>query len=153
MRLFLALLVGAVIVGFAVADDKPDLAKRYGIDADLKTYPQATPKEALASVLKAIENKKADYFAAHLADPEFVDRRLKETTSGFPQFVEEVTAKLVTDPGPLKQLQRFLKDGAWEITGDRAVVRVKDLADRCVYLRQIDNRWYLENRFQPEEKK
>ena len=30
--------------------------KRHGIAADAKTYPQATAKEALASVLVAIEN-------------------------------------------------------------------------------------------------
>ena len=34
---------------------------RYAIDADLDTYPQATPKDALRSVLKAIDAQRIDY--------------------------------------------------------------------------------------------
>ena len=74
-------------------------AKRYGIELDLPKFPEATPKEALASVLKAIELRKVDYLLAQLADPEYVDRRVKQVHAGnFDGMVEETTAKLANDP-------------------------------------------------------
>ncbi len=154
MRPFLAAVLSVAAVCAASAADKNDLSNRHGIAADLKAYPQGTPKEALASVVKAVEDKKADYFTAQLADPEFVDRRLKATMVSFEKFVEdEVKPKLITDPAPLKQFQKFLKDGEWEVQDGRAVVRLKDVPDRVLYLRQVEGRWFLENRYQPEEKK
>ena len=56
-------IVVVLLIAGAVAQDSKDApaAKRHGIEADLKTYPQATPKEALASVLKAIEGKRFDW--------------------------------------------------------------------------------------------
>ena len=88
MRIVSAALI-FLISSAALADDAP--AKRFGVEPDLKTFPQATPKETLASVLKAIEGKRADYIVAHLADPEFVDRRVKET--GHDELLSETTAK------------------------------------------------------------
>jgi hypothetical protein len=153
MRWFFAGLVAAACFSAALAADQPDLSKRHGIEADLKTYPQGRPKEALESVLKALEDKKIDYFAAHLADPEFVDKRLKETASKFSEFVEETSARLAKDPATVKQMQRFLQEGSWEITEDRAVIKLKDVPDRWLYLRRIGDRWFLENRNKPEEMK
>ena len=86
---------------------------RYGIAPDLKTYPQATAKETLASVIKAVEDKRVDYVVAQLADPAFVDDRVKRLYGGrFEQQVEDTRARL--DPLTIKQLQRFLKDGDWQ---------------------------------------
>src|SRR5262245_61113248 len=62
----------------AIAQD----TARYGISLDVKTYPQATAKEALASVLKAIDARKIDYLVAQLADPSFVDDRVKRVYAG-----------------------------------------------------------------------
>ena len=42
----------------------PPNETRYGIALDLKSYPQATAKEALASVIKAVEDKHLDYLVA-----------------------------------------------------------------------------------------
>ena len=47
------LLVLTLATTFAAAQEK---AERYGVALDTKTYPQATPKEALTSVLKAAAN-------------------------------------------------------------------------------------------------
>ena len=49
---------------------------------DLKTYPQATAKEALASVLKAVEAKRIDYLVAQLADPAYIDDRVQRLYGG-----------------------------------------------------------------------
>ena len=153
MRVVLTVLAGVACAAAAVAagDAKePAPAKRYGVEADLKAYPQATPKEALASVVKAVEGRRIDYLVAQLSDPDFVDRRVKETGGDFDGLVKEATAKLVDDPGPARQLQRLLKDGDWDVKDERASVHVKDAGSRWCYFRKSDGRWFLENRFKPE---
>jgi hypothetical protein len=125
---------------------------RYGIEARLKKYPQGTPKEALASVLAAIEENNFSYLLAHLADPEFVDKRVKEVHRGqFDELVKEISAKIIDSPASVKQLEQFLKAGDWEDKGNTAVAKLKDLKDQQVFFRKIGNRWFMENR-QKEEK-
>jgi hypothetical protein len=126
-------------------------AKRYGIAADLKTYPQGTAKEALASVLKAIDAKRLDYLVAHLADPTFIDDRVKRLYGGkFPEQVHDTAGRL--DPLTLKQLRRFQKDGAWTVEKGEATVRLKGVEDRCVRLQRQSGRWFLLHSFTPPEK-
>lgn len=134
-------LLGILFVVAAVQADK-----RYDIESDLKTYPQGTPKEALASVLKALEGKRVDYLLAHLADPQFVDQRVKENGGSFKELVKEATGKLVDDPSALKQLRRFLSDGEWKTEENSATVQLKDAGGRQVFLRKIGGRWFMENR-------
>lgn len=147
--LAVALLLGLSLTG-AVRADKPN-ETRYGIAVDLKTYPQATAKEALASVIKAVEDKRVDYLVAQLADPNYIDDRVQRLYDGkFERQVEDTRLKM--DAATLKLFQRFLKDGEW--TTDKAkdeCVRLKDVKDRCIYLRHIGERWYLENRYKPAE--
>src|SRR5262249_44476918 len=108
----------------------------------LKTFPQATPKEALASVLKAVELKRADYVVAQLADPQFVDRRVKETSHD--ALLAEATGKLVTDPGAAKQLRAFLEKGTWgKEDGDTATVSLAEGTDRTVMFHKAGGRWFL----------
>ena len=154
MRFVVAVLVGLGLLAGAAAGEKvAEPAKRYGIDADLKTYPQGTPQETLASVLKAIDDKRIDYLVAQLADPKFVDQRVKETGGHFDELVQGARAKLLDDPGPAKLLRRLLKDGDWQVGDDTASVRLKDVKDRGAYFRRENGRWFLENRFQPEADK
>ena len=123
---------------------------RYGIAPDLKTYPQATAKETLASVIKAVENKRVDYVVAQLADPAFVDDRVKRLYGGrFAQQVEDTRARL--DPLTIKQLQRFLKDGDWQKDKDRVTVRLKD-DKRCLYFKKNNGRCFMEHRSKPDER-
>lgn len=146
MRVATAVLV--VIVGVpgvmaqAPADIQPP--KRYGIEPNLDTYPQATPKDTLTSVLSAIERKRVGYLLAHLADPGFVDTRVKEL-GGFDELVKETTDKLAADPTTVKDLGRFLREGEWDVKDDSASARLKDVKDH-VYFRKIGGRWFLENR-------
>jgi hypothetical protein len=152
MRAVLTVLAGVACAAVVAAGEakEPAPAKRHGVEADLKAYPQATPKEALASVVKAVEDKRIDYLVAQLTDPVFVDRRVKDTAGDFDGLVKEATAKLVDDPGPARQLQRLLKDGDWDVQDERASVRLKDARDRWCYFRKADGRWFLENRSRPE---
>ncbi len=139
MRGWLAFAVGLSVLAAGAGE-------RYGVAPDLKTYPQGSPKEALASALKAAESGRFDYLAAQLADPEWVDGRVKRLYAGrFEDQVEDTRARL--SPPTLKLLRRFLSEGAWSEAGDWASARLKDVPDRRVYLRRLGDRWYLEHRY------
>lgn len=119
---------------------------RHGVTLDLETYSQESSKEALASVLKAIEKKKIDYLLAQLADPDWVDKRLEMMGGKFEDLVKETSAKLAADPTIAKDLGRFLREGEWEMGDATASAKLKDLAERRVFMKKVENRWYLENR-------
>jgi len=155
MRVAVALLAGVVCLSAGHAQDAKEgkLAKRYGIEVDLEIYPQGTPKEALASVLKAIERKRIDYLLAHLADPEFVDMRVRVLGGKFEELVKETTAKLAADPTAVKELGRFLREGQWEGDDATASAQLKDVKERRVYMRKLEGRWFLENRQKPPAEK
>ena len=143
LPLFLLLLAPAVLMAQA--------EKRYGIAADAKTFPQATPKEALASILKAIEAKKFDYLVAHLAEPAFIDDRVKRLYGGkFEEQVADTRARL--DPATVKQLGKFLEVGKWTIDKTSALVQLEDVKDRVVRLVSKDGTWYLSHQFDPPAK-
>jgi hypothetical protein len=125
----------------SLAQEKAD---RYGVALDAKAYPQATAKEALSSVLKAVADKKVDYVVAHLADPSFVDDRVKRVYGGkFAEQVDETRARL--DPFALKQLKRFVDEGKWSEGKAEATVTLDDSKERRVKLVKKGDRWYLAN--------
>ena len=133
----------------ARAESQPE--NRYGVIVDLREYPQDTPKHALESVLKAVGDRRVDYLLAHLADPQWVDKRVQDNHGGkFDEFVKETASKLANEPESVKQLRRFLKEGEWEESAANATARLKDVKER-VYLRKIKERWYLENRKNAEK--
>lgn len=125
----------------------PEPPARHGIAADLKSFPQATPKEALTSILKAADGKRFDYLLAQLADPEWVDGRVAKAADGFKEVVGDTTAQL--DPPRLKLLRRFLEQGEIETLDNSAVFRLKDVKDRAVRLHKQNNRWFLRHTFKP----
>ncbi len=145
MRVGIAMLLGLALLpspGPAAGPGKP--AARYGVAADLDAYPQSTPKQALASTLKAVATKRFDYLVAQLAGPTFVDDRVKNVYAGkFAEQVEDTTARL--DSVAVKQLARFLKDGEWAVKKDEALVRLKGVPGRVVRFRLREGRWYLEH--------
>jgi hypothetical protein len=148
MRWAVASLVGCVLLAGAAGQDAKEktAGKRYGVEADAKAYPQGTPQETLASVLKAIADKRIDYLLAQLAEPRWVDKRVKENAGGFAALVEESRERLADDPGAAKRLAKFLKDGEWKIDEAAASVRLKDVDDQGVFFRKAGERWFLENR-------
>lgn len=144
----LALLGVACLAAQGTREAPP--AKRYGLEADLHAYPQKTPQETLASVLTAIARQRFDYMLAHLADPQFVDERVKRLNGNFDEVVKETTTKLTANPETVKDLWSILKEGEWEVRETTAAAQVKNLKDRRVFLRKFQGRWFLENRQQPE---
>jgi hypothetical protein len=150
MRIGVAWIVGLFCAsGLFAADGEVKPTVRYGVEVDLQTYPQTTPKDVLASVLKAADAGKFDYLAAQLADPAFIDQRVKGLFGGnFDELVKDIRARL--DPPALKQLHRFLDDGEWTNGDGEASVLLKDLGDRAVFFQKIDGRWYMEHRSKPK---
>jgi hypothetical protein len=146
MRMALVMIVGlATAVGLTGAEkagvkDGP----RYGVALDLAAYPQGKPQETLASVLKAVENKRLDYVVAQLSDPAFIDARVKTFGGRFADQVEDTRARL--DPATVKLLQRFLKDGEWRVADKEAMVVLKDMKDRFLFLEKNGDRWFLLHR-------
>jgi hypothetical protein len=146
------LLLGlAILIGFR-SECSGGEGPRYAVERDLKSFPQATPQEALASILKAIDLNRFDYLVAQLADPTFIDPRVRRLYGGRiePQ-IEDTRARL--DPFTIKLLRRFCKEGVCQIDKQTALVRLKDVSDRCVYLSVQNGRWFLEHRFQPPQGK
>ncbi len=154
MRTAVTLLAGLVCAaGLAAQAPKESkqskLDKRYGIEVDLLEYPQATPQEALRSVIKAIDAGRINYLLAQLADPDWVDQRVKQLHQGkFDEMVEETRANFAYDKTSLKELRRFAEAGKWDITDSKATAQVKDVRDR-VYMRKLEGRWFLETRKEP----
>ncbi len=149
MRVGVALLFGlAGAVGVFAAEGPTKASVRYGVPLDLSTYPQDAPKATLASILKAAAAGKFDYLAAQLADPSFIDDRVKKRFGGnFEEQVKDTRARL--DSPTLKELRRFLNDGEWTTGDAEASARLKDVSGRAVFLRKIDGRWFLEHRSKP----
>jgi hypothetical protein len=149
MGITFAWVVMTILPGGVRADE---VVQRYGINADYKTYPQATAKETLASLLKAVENKHLDYALAHLTDPHWVERRVKDVGGKFEDLVKECRETKL-DPAAVKQLRRFLQDGEWKVEEKTAEVHLKDVADRSVRFYKVDDRWFMENGYRPEKGK
>src|SRR6266851_3314086 len=143
MRLGIVLFLGLTATLHTFGDG--ETVTRYGIAPDLKTYPQSNAKEALSSVLKALEAKRVDYLVAQLADPEFIDDRVKRLYAGkFEQQLEDTRTRL--DAPSVELLKKIHKDGEWSEDKERVTARLKDVTDKCIALRQISGRWFLENR-------
>jgi hypothetical protein len=154
MRLVLTLLIGVALAApFRLRAEPVQSEKRFDQALDLKKYPQDTPKNAATSFIKAIEHKDIEYLLAQLAEPTFVDQRVKDNGGKFEVLVQEAKAKLADDPAALKLLQRLAKEGDWKIEGDRAILSLEGAPDRQVLLVKRKDRWFVENRFKPEKPK
>ncbi len=148
MRWAVTFMVGMLGTAAALGQDaKPPT--RYGVVAIFNKYPQGTAKEALASVLRAIDAQHVDYLLAHLTDPAYVDQRVKGYGGKFEELVEESRTKLAGNPAAIKLLRRFLTAGEWEEGEGTATVKLKDVKDQQVFFKRIDKRWYMENRMKP----
>lgn len=155
MRFAVVFMLGIfVLVSVAWGQQAKQPPVRYGIEADLDNYPQAEPKAALDSVLKAIDKKKIDYLLAQLGDPQWVDNRVQKVYGGkFEAMVKETTTKLAADPTEIEELRRFLREGTWDAGDTEARATLKDIPDRQVLFRKIEGRWYLEDQKKPEKGK
>ena len=154
MRVLLTLTVGLLMATGALAQEKKAApTARFGVSTDLETYPQASAKQASASILKALERKRIDYMLAHLAEPGFIDTKVQEFGGKFDELVREATEHLNNDAKRTDEFRRFLKEGVVEESGTTAKVTLKDVPSRQITLRQIDGRWFMNNDVEAERKK
>jgi hypothetical protein len=118
---------------------------RYNVDYDSNSFSQDTPKHALNSVIRALNEKRVDYLLAQLTDPEYVDEQVRKVYAGkFDELVKTVRTKIANDPEVIKNLVRFSKEGDWQPGDTAASVKLKDLREQ-VFFRKIENRWYFQN--------
>jgi len=136
-------------VAASTAAGQEKIPPRYNVEADVDRLSQKTPQDALRSLLKAIESKRVDYALAHIAEPAFVDQRVKDVGGRFEVMVQETTRKLDADPESIRELRKFLTDGEWQDQGDTASAKCKDVRGKQVYFKKIGNRWFFENRTTP----
>lgn len=160
--LFLLLLLALPLVAAQDEEKKtPQEPPRYGFEYNPVLYPQKTPKDAMASVIKAIDNKRVDYMLAQLAEPTFVDRQVDDFKPQFPnarddaqkflafdKLVAETVHYFDSDPILVKQLRKFAHDAEWDVNEDAATGTVKDLPARKVFMKKIGERWFMENKQQ-----
>lgn len=145
MRFISTAILGAILAtGLFAQDDKiPD---RFGVAANLDFYPQGSPKATLASIMKAIKNERLDYLVAHLMEPAYVDKRMKETRTTLAKMQAEIAAHLKQDSEFLNDLKAFSLTGEIVENDQTAVIKQKDINDRAIYMKRIGSRWYMENR-------
>jgi hypothetical protein len=143
MRLFVAMML---VLGCGVmASGQGARFTRYNVDYDSNSFPQDTPKHALNSVIRALNEKRVDYLLAQLTEPEFVDDQVRKVYAGnFDELVKAVRSKITNDPDVMKNLVRFSREGEWQLGETATSVKLKELREQA-YFRKIDNRWYFQN--------
>jgi hypothetical protein len=166
-RLLLPALTLPLLVAFAAAQNEekkpqPKIGARYGFDYAPDLYPQKSPKDAMKSIIKAIDAKRVDYLLAQLADPKFVDDQVAQQRAALPgkgtpesrellafdRLVADTIQYFRDDPVLLRELRLFARDAAWEVEENVATGTVKDVPARKVFLKKLGDRWFLENRQQ-----
>jgi hypothetical protein len=143
----LATLLCFGLASIALAQEKKSAppAPRFGITADLETYPQGSAKQALQSVAKALDRKRIEYILAHLSDPAFVNEQVEAFGGKFDALVQETTKHFADNPKQTQEFRKFLTQGEVAESGTSATVTLKDVPNRQVTLRQIEGRWFINN--------
>ena len=152
------------LCAFSTAQDevKPKKAVlRFGFIVDEITYSQKTPKDALKSIVTALDRNRTDYMLAQLADPAYVDywvERFKQDFAlgkeegrrllAFDRLTRETAKYFENDPLIVKELRVFSKQAEWKVEDNIAVGTVDTIPARKVFLKKIGERWFIENRQQ-----
>jgi hypothetical protein len=64
----------------------------------------------------------------------------------FQDLIAQLRRKLGDEPGNLRDLRRFARDGQFQVAGETATATLSDVKDRALYFKKVGDRWYLENR-------
>ena len=68
----------------------------------------------------------------------------------FRLLAQDIRGTLAENPDHLKDLRRFLNSGQFTDAGDTATATLRDVKDRVVSFRKVDNRWYIKDSKQSE---
>src|SRR5438128_9262687 len=142
--------IGLVALGaFSDAqDEKKKPTARFGFDVDEITYPQQNPKDAMKSIVTAVDRKRVDYMLAHLIDPAYVDYWVEQYKRdyalgkeegkrllAFDRLTRETDQYFQNDPLIVKELRVFAKEAKWTDEGENAVGTVDTIPARRVFLK------------------
>ena len=150
LALLLALGMSALAFSPSMAQDEK-IEKRFGLLLEAEVYPQTTPKELQASILKVLKRERYDYLVAHMMEPTFVDQRLQSTRTTAEQLGKEIKGKFEAQPELLKDLNKLLLDGEMTDAGTKATLKHKDVKNQQVFMKKVGERWYVENRMKEEK--
>ncbi len=141
-------LIGCVVVAQAQTrltimpdEESPVWPERYGQEVDLKLYPQGTPQEAIASVIKAMKAADVTYMLAHLVSPTEVDRKLKGDRDAFRKLAVKATPEKAK--AMVTELQGLLDDGTWTMRRNLCWTTVDGKRD--LTLERVGRRWFMHN--------
>ncbi|MEE8451168.1 MAG: hypothetical protein V3R99_04605 [Thermoguttaceae bacterium] len=142
LLVFVAISAGAYGVPLGVEEPiGPEISPRYGVDADLKRYPQSDPQQAIRSIIKTIVAGDVEYMLAHLISPTQVDEKLAGSQKAFAKLAvkpSDKKAKALSD-----SLKRQLSDGTWTIRRHLAWTKADGVPD--LSMEKIANRWFMHN--------
>jgi len=68
------------------------------------------------------------------------------TRLAFRDLGRRIREKLTDEPDNLRDMKRFARDGQFQVAGESATATVKDVKDRAIYFKKVNDRWFLENR-------
>ncbi|WP_020471578.1 hypothetical protein [Zavarzinella formosa] len=88
MKRLVLVLAGFLVSHVATAQE----GDRYGILPNPDLYKQSSPRDALASVVLAIERERYDYLAAHLMPKDYIDSRILKSAGYFEKVAAEQLA-------------------------------------------------------------
>jgi hypothetical protein len=117
---------------------------RFGIPLDEASFPQNSPENLRKSLLNALNSDKIEYMLAHLADPSFIDKNVREVHEGdFAKQVAETREKL--KKGLKSPLESLLKEGKLNSSEKSASLKDPALKDFIISMKLENNKWYMEN--------
>lgn len=119
-------------------------SSRYGIALDEESFPQNSPENLRKSLSKALNSDKIEYMVAHLADPLFIDKNIREVHEGdFAKQVAETREKLKN--GLKSPLEFLLKEGKLTTSEKSASLKDPTLKDGSISMKLENSKWYMEN--------
>jgi hypothetical protein len=112
------------------------------VSADLRALREAQDRNPAATT-------REEYVPA---DPKGFDEAVRREAArrAFRFVARDIRGTLDENPDHLKQLRRFLREGQFTDAGDTASAVLRDVRDRQVNFRRVGNRWYVQDRKQPE---
>jgi len=85
-------------------------------------------------------------------DPKLFDVSVKAEARNraFKLVVKDIRDTLEEHPDHVDDFKKFLRVGQFVDAGDTASANVREFKDRQLFFRRMENRWFVENRQQPE---
>ena len=86
-------------------------------------------------------------------DQAFIRNRVRELAeqANFENLARRIRTKLDEDSEAVKELRKLYREGDLVEAGDTATLKHPDLKDRQLFFRNVNGRWYIENKMLSSE--